>query len=344
MRMRRMETIPLFPSFSFIPGLLSLRVEGFVITENPGDGFKYLERLELDCTLDCDLSYFDGVDCLKLVSCDRVFPRQALEITQNIFISNTLCEEDNFYGASDFDLLIDEEFSTPIHFARYENARSFSLSGTEFSQTTLAMPKKLPDKLKCLHISGLETFVKPLPQNSLRELQLSHLNPSEALLQSLSNVEKVRFFRCESLSLDSLGSGIKDVTLDACSVDDYSPLSRYEKVSILHCRIPHTLKLSEVKELTIQSCEFHIAKESNCSLVPFLSDCPKLEVLDVDFSYFDRYDMIASEFPSLKKIVLRGVDGENVDMDLFSFSFAGFRKCLMPRLSRSGGAIMYLLR
>ncbi len=105
-------------------------------------------------------------------------------------------------------------------------------------------------------------------------------------------------------------------------------------MSIIRCDIPHTLKLSEVKELTIQGCKFTFNEGFNCSLVPFLSHCPKLEVLDVDFSYFDRYDMIASEFPSLKKIVLRGVDGENVDMDLFSFSFAGFRKCLMPRLSR----------
>lgn len=148
---------------------------------------------------------------------------------------------------------------------------------------------------------------------------------------------------CDSLSLDSLGLGIKDITVYASSVADYSPLGRYEKVTIRSCEIHHSLKLSEVKDLTILNCMFTFNKARNGSLVPFLSDCPKLEVLDVDFSYFNRYDMIASEFPSLKKMVLRGVDGENVDMDIFSFR--GFRKCLMPQLARSGEGVMtYLLR
>ncbi len=319
---------PLFPSFSFIPGLRSLCVEGFIINQNPGDGFRHLKRLKLDCILKCDLSHFDGVHCLELKNCEGDIKPEALKITCIIHIYHDLSPEDCFYEASHLELTINQEFNTPIHLIDYENARASPL----FSQPAIVMPEKLSDKLKYLHIDGLHKFLHPLPQNSLKVVELTRFNPSEELLQSLSGIEKVEFSLCQSLSLESLGSAIKDISVYACTVKDYSPLGRFEKVSIISCDIPHPLKLSEVKELTIRNCVLKFNKELNGSLAPFLTDCPKLEVLDVDFSYFNRYDMIASEFPNLKKMVLRGVDGENVDMDLFCFS--GFRKCLMPRLSR----------
>ncbi len=218
---------PLFPSFSSFPGLCSLCVEGFVITENPGDGFKYLKRLKwVNCTLNCDLSHFDGVHCLELTYCKGDVKPEALKTTHNIHIYHDLSPADCFYGASHLKLLINQEFSTPIHLADYENARSFYLyCSPEFSQPAIVMPEKLSDKLKYLHIVGFHKFLHPLPQNSLNEVELTRLNLSEELLQSLSGIEKVGFCLCQSLSLESLGPGIKDISVYACTVKDYSPFA-----------------------------------------------------------------------------------------------------------------------
>eukprot|EP01040_Poterioochromonas_malhamensis_P015930 gene15930-17946_t len=332
-------SMPRFPSFTPFNGLHFLRVQGFIISENPGDGFKFLKVLELNCILECDVHNFDGVGCLVFQICRGITGLSALKITRDVHIYGLLFPEDRFYTASCLELDMGETVLEPVDLALYKNAHTLHISG--WTDTTLIMPEKLSDKLRHFRIDGFAPLEDLLPPNKLKFIEFANMNPQH-LLPSISDIEQVRFFECHPLSLDSLGLRIKDITVYFCLVEDYSPLGRYEKVSIIRCDIPHTLKLSEVKELTIQQCKFTFNEGFNGSFVPFLSDCPKLEVLDVDFSYFDRYDMIASEFPSLKKIVLRGVDGENVDMDLFSFR--GFRKCLMPRPPRGGGSVTYLLR
>eukprot|EP01040_Poterioochromonas_malhamensis_P016577 gene16577-18858_t len=333
-----MQLMPRLPYFPLMKGLLNLSIQGFIIPEHPGDGFKWLNQLEFICVVVCNMYHFDGVGRLILKFCRGIRELSALKITRSIHIHGFLDRNDSFYTASHLEVLICKDMGD---LSPYRVAHTLKVEPSH-SGAPLILPEKLSDEWKILGLKGFGSSVKPLPPNKLKIIEFEEMSPQH-LLPSLSNIEQVRFLECQPLSLESLASGIKDITVSLCPVEDYSPLGRYEKVTLFSCKIPHTLKLSEVKELTIHHCRFTFNEESSdASLVPFLSECPKLEVLDVDFSYFNRYEMIASEFPSLKKMVLRGVDGENVDMDLVCFS--GFRKCLMPRPSRSGRAITYLLR
>ncbi len=335
-----MELMPRLPFFSLIKGLHNLSIQGFIIPEHPGNGFKWLNQLELICVVVCNVCHIDGVGRLILKFCRGIRELSALKITRNLHIHGFLDRKDRFYTASHLEAVIDSEGNDKsVDLSPYNVAHTLKVEPSSIG-APLILPEKLSEKWKILVLKGFRSSLKPLPPNKLKIIEFEEMSPQH-LLPSLSNIEQVRFFACQPLSLESLASGVKDITISLCPVEDYSPLGRYEKVTLFSCEIPHTLKLSEVKELTIHDCRFTFNEETDTSLVPFLSDCPKLEVLDVDFSYFNRYDMIASEFPSLKKIMLRGIHSENVDMDLFSFSFSGFRKCLMPRLSRP---TTYLLR
>jgi len=337
------SSMPRFPFFSYVDGLRNLIIRRFVIVENPGDGFKFLKRLELDCVLQCDVCHFDGVGSLKLWDCKGIKGLSALKITRHVHIYGEFHPNDEYSTASSLVLTTAEDgFEPVIDLAQYERAHSLHL--TAWADSKVIVPEKLSDNLKSLSLHGFVPFKDHLPPNNLRYLEFRNSRLEDQIYQipNLSNIEQVRLVSCELTSLEILGSGIKDIAVSFCHLEDYSPLGRCEKVSIERCDIPHTLRLSEVKELTIRNCKFTFDRELDGSLIPFLSDCPKLEVLDVDFLCFDRYDMVATEFPSLKKIVLKGVDAKSIDADVFPFP--GFCKCWMPRQSLYRGEITYLLR
>eukprot|EP01040_Poterioochromonas_malhamensis_P015039 gene15039-16757_t len=254
------EVMPYFPYFSRVNGLLKLCVQGFRIPPTPGDGFKCLQWLELDCMVECESRHFDGVGCLVFQKCEGIRGLGDLKITRNVHILGMLNPEDRFYTASHLELEIGEEANEPVHLAKYENAHTLYLSG--WSDTTLIMPERLSDKLRDLRIESFVPLTGPFPPNKLKFIEFANTNPQQ-LLSSLSNIEYVQFSNCALVSLDSLGSGIKGITVSGCTMEDYSPLGRFEKVSIKSCEIRHPLKLKEVKELTIQWCKCNFNEELN---------------------------------------------------------------------------------
>ncbi len=331
---------PHLPFFDIFTGLRSLRLTGFRIPENPGLGFQSLKDLELvSCLLECDVCCFDGVERLKLEDCEGCYELPVWKTTRHVHISSQLQEGDSFYTASVLNLWTDRYYKDTIHLDQYENARSFSLEISKNDKKDLPsflMPEKLSDKLKELRIERLT--INSLPSNSLRLVKFSGANLSDVFLQSLSNIQNVHLCDCEEISLDSLGSGIKSITVEECQIIASSSLGCCEKVSIINCRINHTLQLSDVKELKLQDCHFNITKESNGFVVLCISNCQKLEVLTMDFEYLQSHEIIVSEFPSLKKVVvLRDMDWK---MDVLATS--NFHVCLMPEVSSDPVYVTYL--
>lgn len=338
------ELKPHLPSFDGFIGLCYLHLTGMVISQNPGSGFRSLKGLELDsCIVECDVSDFDGVNCLNLEDCKGCNELPVFKITRNVHISSRLRKGDNFYTASSLDLRISENYKNVIHLDKYENARSFSLGihyGTKNNLATLFMPETLSNKMKEFRIEGLELFASPLPSNRLRLVEFSGIGLSDVILQSLTNINTVILRNCGEISLQPLASGIKDITIEYCSLIDSSPLGYCEKVTIIDCWIDLPLNLSDVKELTMKNCKFNKTEESNLRLVPLISNCQKLEVLKIDSNYLKLYGIILSEFPSLKKFVLNLLRGEDWKMD--SFLSSNFQMCMMPEDSVNPACITYL--
>eukprot|EP01040_Poterioochromonas_malhamensis_P001254 gene1254-1329_t len=338
------ELKPHLPSFDGFTGLRYLHLTGMVISQNPGNGFQSLNALKLDsCIVECDVSDFDGVERLNLEDCKGCNEISVFKITRNVHISSRLRKGDIFYTASSLDLRISENFKNTIHLEKYENARSFSLGihyGTKNSLATLLMPEKLSNKLKEFRIEGLELFSTPLPFNNLRLVEFSGIGLSDVILRSLANINTVILRNCGEISFQPLASGIKNITIEYCSIRGSSPLQYCEKVTIIDCWIDHTLNLSDVKELTMKDCKFDNTEASNGGLIPLISNCQKLEVLKIDSKYLKLHGIILSEFPSLKKIVLSLLRGENWKMD--NFPTSNFQVCLMPKDSVNPACITYL--
>lgn len=59
-------------------------------------------------------------------------------------------------------------------------------------------------------------------------------------------------FLTAEISLDSFGSGIKNITIEECQVIAFSSLGGCEKVSIISYRINHTLKLHDDQLFNLQ--------------------------------------------------------------------------------------------
>ncbi len=309
------------PSFDVFSGLHSLHLRGFVIPKNPGCGIQSLKVLELDrCVLECDVSHFDGVDCLRLDECTYDNKLPAFKITRHVYISSQLKEGDNFRTASVLDLWVDKDYNDAIHLDQFDDARSVSLKGYYRSKVaTIFMPEKFSDKLKVLCIEGFELLLDPLPCNRLKLVKFSGIKASHAFLQSLRNIENVFLYNCE-ISLESLGSGIKSITMEYCRVVDPSPPQSCEKVTIMNSQINNTLNLSNVKELTIVYCEFHLREESNGLFLPYISNYQKLEMLKTDLNLDEK---VLSQLPSLKKIVIDTANRKN-------YCSLNFQVCLIP--------------
>ncbi len=321
---------PRLPSFDGFSGLLFLRLTGILIPENPGCGFQRLKDLELNsCTLECEVSDFDGVERLKLEDCEGCAKLPVFKTTRNVHISSRLQEGDNFFTASVLDLLVDRSYKDTIYLDQYYNSRSLSFRVPRYKNdfAVFFMPNKFSDTLRELRIDGFELFLDPLPSNHLRLVEFTDIKVSHAFLQSLRNIENVILCECGEISLESLGSGIKNITIEDCQFIDSSPLQHCEKVTIINCQINHALMLSNVKELILQDCNLNTTTESVSLIVPFISNCQKLEVLNMDFEHFNLHEITRSEFPSLKKIVLY----QEVNWKMNTFASSYFQVCLMPK-------------
>lgn len=292
-----------------------------MIPKNPGCGIQSLKVLELDrCKLECDVSHFDGVDCLKLDGCTYDHKLPAFKITRHVYISSQIKEGANFRTASVLDLWVDKDYNDAIHLDQFDDARSVSLKGYYRSKVaTIFMLEKFSDKLKVLCIDGFELLLDPLPCNRLKLVKFSGIKVSYAFLQSLRNIENVFLYNCE-ISLESLGSGIKSITMEYCRVVDPSPPQSCEKVTIMNSQINNTLNLSNVKELTIVYCEFHLKEESNGLFLPYISNYQKLEMLKTDLNLDEK---VLSQLPSLKKIVIDTANRKN-------YCSLNFQVCLIP--------------